>query len=86
MKVSNVQYNPRRFSAAILQIKNPKATALLFSNGKVVCLGTKNEVDSKLACIKVAKFVKAFCGSVRFTGYRIVNMIATYDFGFQIRL
>lgn len=35
----NVEYNPRRFSAAIMRLNEPKVTALLFQSGKMVVTG-----------------------------------------------
>ena len=32
----NVEYNPKRFSAAVLRLRDPKATALVFNSGKVL--------------------------------------------------
>lgn len=39
----NAEYNPRRFAACIMRIREPKTTALIFSSGKVVCTGAKTE-------------------------------------------
>lgn len=33
-KARNAEYNPRRFSAVIMRLKEPKTTALVFSSGK----------------------------------------------------
>ena len=37
----NAEYNPKRFAAVIMRIKEPKTTALIFSSGKIVCTGAK---------------------------------------------
>jgi transcription initiation factor TFIID TATA-box-binding protein len=31
------RYNPKRFSAAIIRLRDPKTTALIFASGKMVC-------------------------------------------------
>ena len=31
----NAEYNPRRFAAVIMRIREPKTTALIFGSGKV---------------------------------------------------
>ena len=41
----NAEYNPSRFSAVIMRIRNPKTTALIFSTGKIVITGAKSEND-----------------------------------------
>mgnify|MGYP006108934767 CR=1 FL=1 len=37
----NVEYNPKRFSAAVMRIREPKATGLIFATGKIVITGAK---------------------------------------------
>ena len=32
----NAEYNPRRFQALIMRIREPKTTALIFASGKVL--------------------------------------------------
>ena len=49
LQANNVKYDPKKFSGLIMKIKEPKATALIFPNGKIVCLGAKNEEQSKNA-------------------------------------
>ena len=46
-RARNAEYNPKRFSAVIMRIRNPKTTALIFKSGKMVVLGAKNEIASK---------------------------------------
>ena len=45
----NAEYNPSRFSAVIMRIRNPKTTALIFSTGKIVITGAKSENDIMMA-------------------------------------
>jgi len=48
MKLHNVEYEPEQFPGLVYKIKNPfHASFLLFSNGKIVCTGTKNEDEMK---------------------------------------
>lgn len=44
----NAEYNPKRFAAVIMRIREPRTTALIFSSGKMVCTGAKRFVDSVL--------------------------------------
>ena len=41
-KCSNSEYNPKRFNALIWRSKKPKATFLIFSNGKCIVVGCKS--------------------------------------------
>ncbi|RYG41805.1 hypothetical protein EON68_02660, partial [archaeon] len=54
----NAEYNPQRFSAAILRLREPKAACLLFGTGKLCVTGVKNEDDARLGARKVAKIMQ----------------------------
>lgn len=43
MKLDNTEYEPEQFPGLVYKMPQAKATFLLFSNGKVVCTGTKSE-------------------------------------------
>lgn len=45
MKLDNVEYEPEQFPGLVYKLNAAKATFLLFSNGKVVCTGTKSEAE-----------------------------------------
>lgn len=52
-RARNAEYNPKRFAACIVRIKEPKTTALMFNSGKMVIAGAKSEEQSRLAARKV---------------------------------
>ncbi len=43
MRLDNTEYEPEQFPGLVYKMPSAKATFLLFSNGKVVCTGTKSE-------------------------------------------
>lgn len=43
MKLDNTEYEPEQFPGLVYKLPNARATFLLFSNGKIVCTGTKSE-------------------------------------------
>ncbi len=45
MKLENTEYEPEQFPGLVYKLPEKKATFLLFSNGKVVCTGTKSEAE-----------------------------------------
>ena len=45
MHARNAEYNPKRFAAVIMRIREPRTTALIFSSGKMVCTGKRGEVN-----------------------------------------
>lgn len=49
MKLENTEYEPEQFPGLVYKLKEAKATFLLFSNGKVVCTGTKSEKEVHIA-------------------------------------
>ncbi len=45
VKLPNTEYEPEQFPGLVHKLKGTNATFLLFSNGKVVCTGTKSEQE-----------------------------------------
>ncbi len=43
MRLENTEYEPEQFPGLVYKLYEKQATFLLFSNGKVVCTGTKRE-------------------------------------------
>ena len=39
----NTEYNPEQFPGLVYKLQGTRATFLLFSNGKIVCTGTRSE-------------------------------------------
>ncbi len=56
-KIPEIEYEPEQFPGAILKFRDPKASLLLFKNGKVICAGAKNEKEIKLALTKAKKLL-----------------------------
>ncbi|MBW3004720.1 TATA-box-binding protein [Candidatus Woesearchaeota archaeon] len=45
MRLDNTEYEPEQFPGLVYKLPDQRATFLLFSNGKVVCTGTKSEEE-----------------------------------------
>jgi transcription initiation factor TFIID TATA-box-binding protein len=43
LELENTEYEPEQFPGLVYKLPAPTATFLLFSNGKLVCTGTKNK-------------------------------------------
>ena len=71
----NAEYNPKRFAAVIMRIREPRTTALIFSSGKMVCTGAKSEEDSRLAARKYARIVQKLGFQTKFKDFKIQNMV-----------
>jgi len=58
LELENTEYEPEQFPGLVYKLVEPTATFLLFSNGKLVCTGTKNRAqleDSMKQLIKRTK-------------------------------
>ncbi|XP_064623754.1 uncharacterized protein LOC135485556 [Lineus longissimus] len=82
----NAEYNPKRFAAVIMRIRDPRTTALIFSSGKMVCTGAKSEEFAKLAARKYARIVQKLGFPAKFLDFKIQNMVGSCDVKFAIRL
>lgn len=58
MKLDNTEYEPEQFPGLVFKLMEAKATFLLFSNGKVVCTGTKSEEEVHIALKKLVEILK----------------------------
>ena len=56
--VPGVEYNPEHFPGLVYRLSKPRATALIFSTGKMVCTGAKHEDEVKVAVEKVYQKLK----------------------------
>uniref|UniRef100_A0A7E4W5Q4 TATA-box-binding protein n=1 Tax=Panagrellus redivivus TaxID=6233 RepID=A0A7E4W5Q4_PANRE len=86
MHARNAEYNPKRFSAVVMRIREPRTTALIFSSGKMVVTGAKSEEASKLAARKYARIIQKLNFPVNFTDFKIQNLVGSVDVHFAIQL
>ncbi len=63
-KLENTEYQPEQFPGLIYRMQSPRASALVFSQGKIVCTGTKSMTDLKEA-------MKAIVANLRKVGFRL---------------
>ena len=87
LKCRNTEFNPRRFGAVIMRLREPKATALMFASGKMVVTGVKSTHNATLAAKKFAYIVEkvGFTPQENFP-FKVQNIVGTADVGFPIRL
>jgi len=58
LKLENTEYEPEQFPGLVYKLDEPNATFLLFSNGKLVCTGTKNRKQLDEAMKRLMKNTK----------------------------
>mmetsp|Transcript_16264 Transcript_16264/g.15599 ORF Transcript_16264/g.15599 Transcript_16264/m.15599 type:complete len:226 (+) Transcript_16264:97-774(+) len=82
----NAEYNPKRFQAVIVRIREPKTTALIFASGKMIITGAKTVTDSRNAALKFTAIIQKVGFPATFKDFKVQNLTATCDAGFPIRL
>ena len=60
LNLENAEYEPEQFPGLVYKLPGTRANLLLFSNGKIVCTGTKSETRLKEAVILLVKNLKKF--------------------------
>ncbi|MDA3836150.1 MAG: TATA-box-binding protein [Nanoarchaeota archaeon] len=58
LEMENTEYEPEQFPGLVYKLEDPNATFLLFSNGKLVCTGTKNKDQLELSMDRLLVNVK----------------------------
>ena len=58
MELENIEYEPEQFPGLVYKLPGTRATFLLFSNGKIVCTGTRSETKLKEAVDKLVVNLK----------------------------
>jgi len=56
-KLEGMEYEPEQFPGLVYRMKDPKAAALIFGSGKVVCTGARSITDVKAVFAKVVDVV-----------------------------
>jgi len=85
--LENAEYEPESFPGLVYRIKEPKASTLIFTTGKIICSGAKSFEEAKFA---ISKLIKKF----REIGLKvpsdpkteIVNIVASAELGVRLDL
>jgi len=86
-KVKNCELNKKRFPGAVYRIEDPKIASLIFSSGKIVLTGIRNNkalTDGLATIIKSLK--EAGIDTLKEPQVAITNMVCSYDLGKYINL
>jgi transcription initiation factor TFIID TATA-box-binding protein len=81
-----MHYNPTKFAAAIVRLRSPATTCMVFASGKVVCTGARSE---QLACITSHKLVRLFARKgvpMSMNGFSVQNIVSVAYCPFQLDL
>ena len=87
-KVRNAEYNPQKFAACVIRIRDPRCTALVFESGKMVVTGAGCHEDAKKAATKFASTIKklGFPVTMKSEDFKVSNVVASCDVQFAIKL
>lgn len=58
LEMENTEYEPEQFPGLVYKLEDSNATFLLFSNGKLVCTGTKNKQQLEDSMNQLLKNIK----------------------------
>ena len=86
VKVANsldgTTYNPKRFPGVVYKSENPRASFLIFSSGKMNCVGASSMTDANQAIKKLTGKLRAAKISVKVEPkVKVQNIVASVDFG-----
>ena len=59
IKLENTEYEPEQFPGLVYKLRGTKATFLLFTNGQIVCTGTKSEKEVEESVQLLVKKLKS---------------------------
>ena len=63
--LENSEYEPEQFPGLVYRISKPKAAALIFGSGKIVCTGARSIEDVRKAVRKVSRKLKEISALVK---------------------
>lgn len=86
LRCRNVEYNPHRFPALIMRLREPRTTALIYSSGKMVVTGSKSEIESKTASRKFARIIQKLGYDAKLIDFQIQNVVGSTDMGYNLNL
>jgi transcription initiation factor TFIID TATA-box-binding protein len=85
--VENTEYEPEQFPGLVYRITDPRAAALIFSSGKIVCTGAKNIEKANEAIAKVvAKIGEAGIKVPKTYDVEVENIVASSKIDAKLNL
>ncbi len=80
--VDGVDHNPEIFPGAVYKLEEPHASFLIFSSGKMNCVGAKSLGDAKLAIKRLTRKLQRSGVEIKSEPQiKVQNIVASIDFG-----
>jgi transcription initiation factor TFIID TATA-box-binding protein len=85
--IDRVEYEPEQFPGLVYHLDDPKAAALIFGSGKIVCTGAKSIEEAKLAIERIVEKIKEAGVDIKKKPEIIVqNVVATANLNAELNL
>ncbi|XP_033112418.1 TATA box-binding protein-like protein 1 [Anneissia japonica] len=81
----NVEYK-REMGHVVMRMRRPRATATIWSSGKVTIAGLDSEGNAKISARRCSRKLQRLGFKVRLCNYRVVNVLGTCSLPFGVRL
>ena len=86
-KLSNTEYNPEQFPGLVMKIKEPKASALIFGSGNIVCTGARSMTKLREAIKEIIKNVAKIGIKIsEVPRVKVQNIVAHGDINMDLNL
>ncbi len=87
MSLEKTEYEPEQFPGLVYRLENPKAAALIFNTGKIVCTGTKSPRQAKKAISNLVEKIKELGIDInKVKDIKIQNIVASAFVGEELNL
>ncbi len=85
--LEGTEYEPEQFPGLVYRLKDPKAAALIFSSGKIVCTGARSPELAGIAIAKVVEMIRSASIKVP-PGYttQVENIVASAKIHTELNL
>ncbi len=85
--MDKVEYEPEQFPGLVYHLDEPKAAALIFGSGKIVCTGAKSIDEAKIAIDRIIQKIKEAGVEIKNKPDVIIqNVVATANLGAELNL
>jgi transcription initiation factor TFIID TATA-box-binding protein len=90
LKMLDVEYDKKKFSALVHRLRTPKATCMISANGHIICVGT-NTIGNAMHALRktkhhIAKALEREHGTFKLRNFKIHNIASTYTYGTRLNL
>ena len=85
-KLPNSSFNPTLFSALIARQRKPRTCCNIFNSGKIVITGAKSRNEALIAARRMARKIQKLGYNVRFSNFRVENLVATISLERKLNL